>query len=250
MRDRRGDAHRAAVTDVDRAADLLARRPRGERARERHRGAVDGLRAAAPGVGDAVGELVGARPRLLVRRERARHRTLGPRERDRVEGAVDDADPRGLRRVGAGGVGRRGVGEGGGLLDRGRCAADDRRRAARGDRDSGHGERAEDDHRRDQQNASHSNSRRVERGRGCPPIRLTGHREHPTSTGSGASDTPNPASTPSRTSAANASRSAVVPPPRWVSARRGCARQRHPATRPGLPPAEAGALDQPGRQTA
>ena len=154
--DRRGDAHRAPVTDVDRAADLLARRPGGERARERHRGAVDGLRAAAPGVGDAVGELVGARPRLLVRRERARDRAFGPRERDRVEGAVDDAHPRGLRRVGAGGVGRRGVGEGGGLLDRGRCAADDRRRAARGDRDSGHGERAEDDHRRDQQNPSHT----------------------------------------------------------------------------------------------
>ena len=146
---------RAAVADVDRAADLLARRPRGERARERHRGAVDGLRAAAPGVGDAVGELVGARPGLLVRRERARDRTLGPGERDRVEGAVDDAHPRGLRRVGAGGAGGRGVGEGGGLLHRGRGAADDRRRAARGDRDGDHAERAEDDHRRDQQNPSH-----------------------------------------------------------------------------------------------
>ena len=101
-------------------------------------------------------------------------------------------------------------------------APDDGRRTPRGDRDGNHPERAEEDHHRDQENPSHSTHppyfRRLARGVGCPPIRLTGHREQPTSTGSGVSVTPNRAWTPSRTSAAKASRSAVLPPPRWVSA--------------------------------
>ena len=87
---------------------------------------------------------------------------------------------------------------------------------------------------------------RAARQRGPRPPPLTSGRQssQPTRTGSLTSRMPYAASTPSRTSRASASRSAVVAPPRLVSARVCLVDSR---ARPSpYPLREAGVLDQPG----